>query len=262
MRQLRPRRAFHMEGVARFAGLVGLAALVASACGTPAPGAPPGALGVTGSRPVPASIAHLPLTDQHGRALELSSFTGKTVMVGPFLTLCTDVCPLDTGNLLQVQHALSESGMALRVQLVELSIDPARDTPARLAAYARLTGASWELVTESSGVASQFERFFGWVVQRVPEDDPPSIDWWTGQPLTYDVNHSDGFVVIDARGTERFSTGAPPDFRGNLNPTLHRFLTDEGRQHLAHPQTPGWNPAQALQVLAWVLATPIAGAAS
>jgi protein SCO1 len=247
--------------VARIVGAAALAALVASACGAQTPGPPPAALGGTGSRPIPASIADLPLSDQHGRALDLSSFRGKTVMVVPFLTLCTDICPLDTGNLLQVEHALSEAGVARRVQLVELSVDPTRDTPARLAAYARLTGASWELVTESVPVASQFERFFGWVVQRVPEDDPPSIDWWTGQPLTYDVNHSDGFVVIDARGTERFSTGAAPDFHGTLNPTLHRFLTGEGLQHLAHPETPGWNPAGALQVLAWVLHAPIAGAA-
>ena len=64
-------------------------------------------------------------------------------MVVPFLTLCTDICPLDTGNLLQVERALSGDGAAANVQLIELSIDPERDTPARLAAYSRLTGASW-----------------------------------------------------------------------------------------------------------------------
>jgi protein SCO1/2 len=178
-------------------------------------------------------------------------------LVVPFLTLCTDICPLDTGNLLQVEHSLVADGSAAKVQLVELSIDPGRDTPARLAAYARLTGASWELLTETPAQASALEHFFGWVVQRVPEDSPPSVDWWTDKPLTYDVNHSDGFVVLDARGTVRFSTGAAPDFHGTLNPTLHRFLNAQGRDHLVHPLRPGWNPTVALETLGWMLHRPI-----
>lgn len=179
-------------------------------------------------------------------------------MVVPFLTLCTDICPLDTGNLLQVEHSLAADGAASNVQLVELSVDPTRDTPARLAAYAHLTGASWELLTETPAQAAQVEHFFGWVVQRVPEGSPASVDWWTGKPLTYDINHSDGFVVIDAHGTERFATGAAPDFHGTLNPTLHKFLTAEGRDHLAHPETPGWNPTAALDTLGWMLHRPLA----
>jgi len=171
----------------------------------------------------------------------------------PFLTLCTDICPLDTGNLLQVEQALRTAGVASKVQLVELSIDPERDTPARLAAYAHLTGATWQLVTETPTVATELERYFGWGVQKVPEDSPPSIDWWTGKPLTYDINHTDGFIVFDSQGVERFTTGAAPDFHGTLNPTLHKFLTDEGLDHLAHPEKPGWNPSNALQVLGWLL---------
>ena len=118
-------------------------------------------------------MADLPLTDEHGATVDLASFRGKTVMLVPFLTLCTDICPLDTGNLLQVERALRDDRAAANVQLIELSIDPERDTPARLAAYSRLTGASWELVTESPAEALRFEHFFGWAVQRVAEDTPP-----------------------------------------------------------------------------------------
>ena len=239
--------------------IVGLAsvALLGAGCSSDSPGPPSAALGTVGVKPVPTAVADLPLTDEHGAGVDLASFRGKTVMLVPFLTLCTDICPLDTGNLLQVQRALRADGAAANVQLIELSIDPERDTPARLAAYCRLTGASWELVTESPAEALRFEHFFGWVVQRVAEDTPPSIDWWTSQPLTYDINHSDGYVVIDANGTERFSTGAAPDFHGTLNPTLHRFLNDQGRHHLAHPQSPGWDPSTALATLAWVLHRPL-----
>jgi len=230
---------------------------MASACGSGPPGPPGAGTGIVQSRPIPGSISHLAFKDQRGRSLELSSFRGKTVLVVPFLTLCAEICPFDTGNLLQVEHSLMRDGSASKVQLVELSVDPTRDTPARLAAYAHLTGASWELLTETPVEATEVEHFFGWDVERVPENSPPSVDWWTGKPLTYDVDHSDGFVIIDTHGAERFSTGAAPDFHGSLNPTLHRFLSDQGLDHLAHPQTPGWNPTIALNTLGWVLQRPL-----
>jgi protein SCO1/2 len=233
-------------------GLLALAGLLA-ACGSGDPRAPAADVGTTLTRPIPPGVSALRFTDQHGVTSDLAELRGKTLLVVPFLTLCTDICPLDTGNLLQVEHALISAGMAHKVQLVELSVDPARDSPARLAAYAHLTGATWELATETPQNAAAFEQFFGWYVQRVPENNPPSLDWWTGQPLTYDVNHSDGFVVIDAHGTERFATGSSPDFHGTLDPTLQQFLTDEGRQHLAHPLQPSWTPDAALQVIGWLL---------
>ena len=156
-------------------------------------------------------------------------------MVVPFLTLCTDICPLTTGNLLQVEQSLRAAHAADKVQIIELSVDPGRDSPARLAAYAHLTMADWELVTETPAVLHSVAQFFGFVYQKVPEDKPPSIDWLTGKPLTYDINHSDGYVLIGPTGIQRYSTGAAPKFRGKLNPKLHAFLDDQGLDHLAHP---------------------------
>ena len=37
-------------------------------------------------------------------------------MVVPFLTLCTDICPLTTGNLLQVEQSLRAAHVAGKVQ--------------------------------------------------------------------------------------------------------------------------------------------------
>jgi protein SCO1/2 len=205
------------------------------------------------SRSIPAAITDLPLTDQHGRRVTLASWRGKTVILVPFLTLCSDICPLTTGNLLQVARSLRADQASADVEIVELSVDPDRDNQGRLAAYAHLTGTTWELLTESDPALEEIDRFFGFTFQKVPQDNPPAVDWLTGKPLTYDVNHSDGYVLIDRTGRVRFSTGASPDFHGTLNPTLHRFLTSLGRQHLAHPPKPGWNPTSALQSLGWVL---------
>ena len=191
------------------------------------------------------------LTNQHNQTLDLASFAGKTALLVPFLTLCSDICPLTTGNLLQVERSLRADHAANDVAIVELSVDTRRDTPARLAAYANLTGLTWQLVTETPSELTELSKFFGFYYQYVPQDNPPAVDWWTGRPLTYDENHSDGYVIIDPAGHERFFTAAAPNFHGKLNPTLKKFLTDLGRQHLAHPPNPNYTPADILAALGW-----------
>ncbi len=206
---------------------------------------------------VPPSLLNLPLIDQHGHRTSLASYRGRTVLLVPFLSLCQDICPLITGNLLQVQHSLNADHVASNVQIIELSVDPGRDTPRRLAAYAGLTHASWELVTETPAELRALAKFFGFTYQKVPEDQPASLDWLTGKPLTYDVDHSDNYFVIDRSGSERVVQDAAPDFHGSLNPKLRKFLDKLGRQHLAQPPQPDWTPADALQALAVSVGKPL-----
>jgi protein SCO1/2 len=202
---------------------------------------------------VPPRLLRLPLTNQHGQRVTLASWPGRTVMLVPFLTLCSDICPFTTGNLLQVEQALRVDHAASRVQIVELTVDPRRDTPARLAAYAKLTRARWQFVTETPAELKTLSKYFGFSYERIPEGKPPAIDWWTGKPLTYDVDHSDNYFVIDPAGNERVVEDAAPDFHGHLNPKLQKFLSPLGRQHEKHPPQPDWTTADALQALAHVL---------
>jgi protein SCO1/2 len=199
--------------------------------------------------PVPAGLRQLRLTNQRGQQVALSSWTGRTVLLVPFLTLCQDVCPLTTGNLLQVQHSLKADRAASLVQIVELTVDPHRDTPARLAAYAKLTRSDWQLVTAPPAELPRLAKFFGFFYQKVPEDNRDARDWWTGKPLTYDVDHTDNYFVIDPHGIERVVQDAAPDFYGQLNPRLLKFLDALGRQHLKHPPQPDWTPTDALHAL-------------
>jgi cytochrome oxidase Cu insertion factor (SCO1/SenC/PrrC family) len=211
---------------------------------------------------VPASLLNLPLTDQHGHRTTLASYRGRTVLLVPFLSLCQDVCPLITGNLLQIQQSLAADHAASKVQIIELSVDPGRDTPRRLAAYARLTHASWELVTETPAELRALAKFFGFSYQKVPEEEHASPDWLTGKPLTYDVDHSDNYFVIDPQAFERVVQNAAPAFHGSLNPKLRTFLNQLGRQHLAQPPQPDWTPADALRALAVSVGRPLAASSS
>jgi protein SCO1 len=225
-----------------------------------APGSPssqPGALGTIVHLHLPVALRRLPLTNQHGDNVTLASWPGRTVLLVPFLTLCQDICPLTTGNLVAVENSLRADGAAGKVQIIELSVDPGRDTPARLAAYARLTGAGWQLVTEPPAELRKLAKFFGFYYQKVHEDNPTARDWWTGKPLTYDVDHSDNYFVIDPSGVERVIQAAAPEFHGHLNPKLYKFLDALGRQHLKHAPEPSWTPNNALQALAVSVGRPL-----
>jgi protein SCO1/2 len=210
---------------------------------------------------VPASIQRMPFVNQRGEKLDLASLRGKTVMLVPFLTLCADICPFTTGILLQMEKALKADHAASKVAIVELTVDPHRDTTARLAAYAKLTHAGWQLVRAGPADLSKIAKFFGFSYGKVPEDNPPSIDWWTGKPLTYDVEHSDNYFVIDPAGNERVVEDAAPDYTGKLNPKLQKFLSAEGREHQKHPPQPDWTTTDALEALGHVMHQELPSAA-
>ena len=237
---------------------VGVAALVLSACGAGHPGPPPASVGLRLDRPLPASVASLPLTDDAGRSTSLGAFRGRVVVLADFMTLCQEVCPLTSANYAAMDRAVAAAGVQGKVEFVELTIDPERDVPARLHAYRRLFGAppNWSLLTGSPPVVSKIWSWFHVYYERVAEGSPPATDWWTGQALTYDVDHEDAIAFLDAAGHERFVIDSPPDAKGRpLPPSLQRFMDALGRQNLSRPPGDAWTASQALGVLSWLLGT-------
>jgi protein SCO1 len=244
------------------------AALALTACagrsGVAAP--PPADLGTVLSRPVPNSVADLPLTTDGAQATSLAALRGHVVVLADFLTLCQETCPLTTGNLLAMDHAVDAAGLGRRVRFVELTVDPARDTPTRLRAYRTLVGApaaNWSLVTASPAVIERIWRYFGVSYQQLPERHPAGTDWLTGKPLTYDITHQDVVIYLDARGRERFLLSGLPNATGApIAPALHRFLSAEGRSDLSHPDASTWTAAEALSPIAWLTGRAIPQASS
>ena len=116
-------------------------------------------------------------------------------MLAPFLTLCQEECPLTTGIFQELQTSVKAAGLTGKVAFVEVTVDPGRDTPARLRAYEERFGVNWTLLTGSAAAISAFWRPLGVYYQKVPEGHPAELDWLTGKPLTYDVDHSDGFFL-------------------------------------------------------------------
>ena len=229
---------------------------VLSACGPGRPGLPPRSLGAVLDQPDPAS--DVALVDQAGRHVTLGSFRGMVVVLAQFLTLCQDECPLTTATFQILQRSVAAAGLAKRVMFAEATVDPERDTVARLHAYQTSFGANWELLTGSQANIATLWKRFGIFYQKVPGDDPPGKDWWTGKALTYDVDHTNGFILIDSLGHERFLTQALPYLHGQIPANLRRLLNGLGIQHLQRGIDGGnYTIPQALDALSWLIGKPI-----
>jgi protein SCO1/2 len=218
---------------------------------------PPSSLGTPTDQTLPAQLLNQPLLDPTGKPTTLAGYRGKVLVVSDMMTLCQETCPLDTANLVATARAVQRAGLADRVEFASITVDPNRDTPSRLAAYQRLFApapADWALLTGSPAALAALWKQLGVYWQKVPEDSPAGTDWLTGQPMTYDINHSDLIFFFDRDGHERFVI----DGAGHVEPgtqvpaKLRGFLSDQGQDNLAHPQPGSWTVPQALQVISWL----------
>ena len=202
---------------------------------------------------------NVPLISSSGAPTSLAAYRGKDIVMAPFLSLCQDECPLVTGAFIALQRDVRAAGLGSKVVFMEITVDPGRDTPARLAAYSKEFGADWVLATGTPANLDALWKFLGVSVQIVPEEQPAKIDWYTGTPLTYDVDHTDGYFLIDASGHERFSDSNPPNLNGHLDKKLTNLLNGGGLQNLDHQGNPNWTLSDALSSISWLVGQNIPG---
>jgi len=133
----------------------------------------------------------LALTGHDGRARTLADFQGKLVVLTFGFTHCPDVCPTTLADVAQALTSLGRD--AERVQVLFMTVDPERDTPARLAKY----------------VPAFDPRFLGLygdaeATQRVAKEFKIFYDKREGSsPDSYSVDHSAQVYVLDAKGRLR-----------------------------------------------------------
>lgn len=93
----------------------------------------------------------LALTDQDGRATRLATLRGRPLIATMMYTSCRSECPRVTEDMRRIDTALGPAD-AGRFRFVLFSLDPARDSPAALRAYAEghhLDPARWTLYATS-----------------------------------------------------------------------------------------------------------------
>lgn len=81
----------------------------------------------------PVSVPDITLSGKDGQPVSLHDFSGKVVMLYFGYTFCPDVCPTTLSTVNKAIDLLGKK--AEDVQFVMISVDPARDTPEKLAQY-------------------------------------------------------------------------------------------------------------------------------
>jgi protein SCO1 len=131
------------------------------------------------------------LTDHNGQPRRLADFRGKAVVMFFGYTQCPDVCPTTLANMRDAMGLLGDD--AKRVQVLFVTVDPARDTPQLLAQYAPAFYPSFlGLYADDktiAAVAKDFKVFYA----KQPGSTPGS----------YSIDHSTGSYVFDAKGKLR-----------------------------------------------------------
>ena len=139
-----------------------------------------------------ADYAHdFRLTDAGGKPRSLADYRGKVVVMFFGYTHCPDVCPTTLADLKTVMQTLGPD--ADRTQVLFVTLDPARDTPALLAQYvpsfdARFVGLRGDAET-TARTAKDFKVFY----QQVPS---PSGNGYT-------LDHTAGSYVFGPDGRLR-----------------------------------------------------------
>jgi cytochrome oxidase Cu insertion factor (SCO1/SenC/PrrC family)/cytochrome c2 len=95
-------------------------------------------------------IPNLPVVTQDGKTVRFydDMVKGKIVIISFIYTSCTDICPLATARLAQLEEKLGDV-VGRDIFMLSVSVDPENDTPQRLKEYSEAfqTGPGWTFVT-------------------------------------------------------------------------------------------------------------------
>ena len=141
------------------------------------------------------------LVDQNGQSVTEAMLQGKWTAVFFGYTYCPDFCPLTLQALAQVQQKLG--GKAKDFQVVFISVDPARDTPANLKAYLDSGGMPRGAVglTGTPEQIADVIKAYRTTAQKVGEGD------------TYTYQHTTAVYLMDPKGryNSSYGYGLQPD---------------------------------------------------
>jgi protein SCO1 len=204
MREPRPRLRTRLGVTPRTATVAAAAAALALGLGTwlvlDALKAPPLEIQgyvLTTPRDLPADE----LVDEHGEPFRLHDFVGHWSFLYFGYTYCPDVCPLTLVELTKVKLQLAADGFAEPSAYYFVSVDPRRDTPARLREYVAYFDQELRGLTGTAAALAALARATDTVFD-VPDDAAGD---------NYLVSHSSNIVLLDPNGRVHAVFAAPHD---------------------------------------------------
>lgn len=176
----------------------------------PAAEAPTVATLLPSSRP----LADVTLTGSDGRPLSLQNVRGQPTVLFFGYASCPDLCPTTLVTLTAAVRSLHDLPAADRPRILFVSVDPARDTPAHLAAYAGHFGPE---VVAATGPLPDLERLTRSVGATFAV--PAAADPVQG----YAVAHSPQVYVLNAHA-RLVAVFSPPHEAGTIGSDLRRIV--------------------------------------
>ncbi len=131
------------------------------------------------------TISDFSLKNQDGKQITRADWNEKIVVADFFFSHCPSVCPKMTKNLKALQTRLKDDN---NIQIYSFSIDPERDSVARLKQYAEkqeIDNYNWDLLTGSKQDIYRLARNSFMIVATDGDGGPA------------DFIHSEKFVLID-----------------------------------------------------------------
>lgn len=133
------------------------------------------------------------LTDSESRKFDSRSLEGKPHVMFFGFTHCPDVCPNTLARLAKLRKQLGKGDEAFQILFV--TVDPERDTPAELANYIKLFNTPVTALTGTPQEIADVTRSFGIYAKKAPTEGGG-----------YTMDHSAQVLLFDADG----------DFRGTI----------------------------------------------
>ena len=152
--------------------------------------------------PVPKTLSQFELVNQHGAAFGTEQLLGHWTLAFTGYTFCPDICPATLAQLKKVYPELIELSPDIPLQILFVSVDPARDSVPRLLEYTTFFHSEFLAVTAEHKHLFPFVREMGLMYSMPESTDNDS----------YLVSHSGSIVIIDpqARVVGRFKPKMEP----------------------------------------------------
>lgn len=154
--------------------------------------------------PEPRVVSDFSLIDHHSQAFTLADLRGKWSLIFFGFTHCPDVCPGTLYDLHQIRQNMQQTLPAETSlpQFLFISVDPERDTPAKLEQYLSFFDPSFVGVTGDHAQLLPLTRQLG-IAYRIGTPDPATAQ--------YDVAHSASILLTDPQGRLYGVLPAPHD---------------------------------------------------
>ncbi len=127
-----------------------------------------------------------------GKKLSLHDYLGKVVIVEFGYTYCEDVCPVTLSHLTAAFKSLGNA--ASDVQLIYITVDPARDNPERLREHLTAFNPGFLGATGAPEDLQSVLKSYGAVARQVHSRNPA---------LPYAMDHSSSLYLVDRQGRLR-----------------------------------------------------------